>query len=698
LADAARGVERDADYFLADEEVRGIERVSGEFNLFSDDRTGRNLRWFRFDEGKNVVFRIAAGGQPGIGEEATGTAVQRAIAAWNGAPGTRIAYAFGGVATGGPNMIRFDNAGDEIDDDFSCSSGGVLGVGGPAYSGLVQPGPNGQHYHPITNGGVTLNKNIECFLQRVPNGLDQLLAHELGHTLGFHHSCGEGLNSCSGASSVQLDALMHPNIHNDARGARLGDDDRAAARALYPGSGDGGGGGGAPVAAPSELAATAISSTQVELTWSDNSDDETQFRIEARPAGGSFARVATTGANATGATVGGLSPDTAYDFRVQARRGGAASPFSPAASATTLPDAPATPGSLAAASLTADGVTLTWSDESGDEIGFAVEARTPSTEGWSEIAVVPPGTTELTLALPTGVPHSFRVRALGTEQPSEPSEVVSVTPEAPDAPCGGDPTALCLGQRFRVTVDWNNPHGDGFGVGTGAAFAGDQSGTFWFFDPANVELIVKILDGTTLNDHFWIFHGALTDVEYWISVHDTATGRSRTYYNPPFDQCGQLDTAGIPGGEELPAAAGNALIFPNPTPAAVSGAATECGDDDTLCLLGGRFEIEVDWVNQHAGGETGVGHRVAGTDQTGYFWFFDPANVELVVKALDARAVNGRFWVFFGSLSDVEYTVTVTDTETLQQRTYVNTPGSTCGQFDTAAFPIDTGALVAPAP
>jgi hypothetical protein len=106
---------------------------------------------------------------------------------------------------------------------------------------------------------------------------------------------------------------------------------------------------------------------------------------------------------------------------------------------------------------------------------------------------------------------------------------------------------------------------------------------------------------------------------------------------------------------------------------------------ETLCLLGGRFRVEVTWHDQHNGGD-GVGHAVAGTDKSGYFWFFNQANVELVVKALDARPVNGRFWIFYGALSDVEYTITVTDTEAGGTKTYVNQPGDVCGRADTTAF------------
>lgn len=688
VADAAAGVEREADYFLPAEATGGGDRVSGEYRLF-EGPSGRNLRWYEFDAGEDVDWYIAPGGQPGYGESATAAAVRAGIGAWNGARGTNIRYRFVGTSGNGSlNRIEFDNAGNAISSSFSCSSGGVLAVGGPGYSPLVQTAPDGKFYHRITGAGVVTNKNIGCFLDDYPKLLDQLLAHELGHTLGIHHPCGDGGKSCDVATPLELDALMYPFIHDDARGARINEDDRAAARALYPGD-TGGGGGGVPPAAPSDLVAVALSSSAIELSWSDNSSDETQFRVEGRAAGtAAWQRLTTTGADATGAVVSGLLPATDYELRVQARRGSAGSAFSDTAAATTLPDAPAAPGSFAGETTSATGVLLSWQDLSSDETGFLVEVRTPSSRAWLPLATVGANATTLAVdPLPTGVPHSFRISALGPQAASLPSEVVSVTPQAANAPCGGAPGVLCLQERFRVTVDWSNPRpAGGFGTGTAAAFDGDQSGTFWFFDPSNVELIVKVLDGSSINDHFWVFHGALTDVEYWISVLDTQTGGSRTYYNPPFDGCGEFDTAGIPA-EEIPAAAGPALVFPNPV-RAEGAAATTCGDDDTLCLLGGRFQLEVDW--RTAQGDTGVGHVVPGSDQTGYFWFFDESNIELVVKMIDARALDGRFWVFFGSLSNVEYSLTVTDTQAseVEQKTYVNAQGNQCGQFDTAAFPI----------
>ena len=74
------------------------------------------------------------------------------------------------------------------------------------------------------------------------------------------------------------------------------------------------------------------------------------------------------------------------------------------------------------------------------------------------------------------------------------------------------------------------------------------------------------------------------------------------------------------------------------------------------------------------------------TGDTGYFWFFDEANVELVVKVLDGTAINGHYWVFYGALSDVQYTITVTDTLSGASRTYDNPQGTLASVADTAAF------------
>ena len=111
----------------------------------------------------------------------------------------------------------------------------------------------------------------------------------------------------------------------------------------------------------------------------------------------------------------------------------------------------------------------------------------------------------------------------------------------------------------------------------------------------------------------------------------------------------------------------------------------DCETDAALCLGGGRFLVEATW--REPGGEPGPGHAVAVTADAGYFWFFEPNNVELVVKTLDGCAVDGHFWFFSAGLTNLEIAITVTDTTTGGIQTYQSpfgTPYATV--LDTGAF------------
>ncbi|MFP5285922.1 MAG: hypothetical protein ACLGI9_09320, partial [Thermoanaerobaculia bacterium] len=114
-------------------------------------------------------------------------------------------------------------------------------------------------------------------------------------------------------------------------------------------------------------------------------------------------------------------------------------------------------------------------------------------------------------------------------------------------------------------------------------------------------------------------------------------------------------------------------------------AAGACEPSPTrLCLNGDRFAVEATWKDFQ--GNSGVGRAVELTPDTGYFWFFNQENVEVVLKVLNGLPVNGYHWVFYGALSSVEYTLTVTDTATGAQNTYRNPSGSMSSRADTGAF------------
>ncbi len=101
----------------------------------------------------------------------------------------------------------------------------------------------------------------------------------------------------------------------------------------------------------------------------------------------------------------------------------------------------------------------------------------------------------------------------------------------PAGVCLPDDTTLCLSHgRFRVEVDWTDFQGN-----TGSArvvpYGSDNSGILWFFDSANWEMLVKVLAGCSVNDHYWVFAAATTNVEYLLRVTDTESGQMREYHN-----------------------------------------------------------------------------------------------------------------------------------------------------------------------
>jgi photosystem II stability/assembly factor-like uncharacterized protein len=253
---------------------------------------------------------------------------------------------------------------------------------------------------------------------------------------------------------------------------------------------------------------------------------------------------------------------------------------------------------------------------------------------------------------------------------------------APTGPCAADANTLCLGGgRFQVRVAWRVPSRGTSGTGAAVRLTGD-SGYFWFFSSSNVELVVKVLDGRAINGEFWVFYGALSDVEYTLVVTDTGTGLVRTYVNPSGNLASVADTSAFPGAASL------ATVVPlsvGSVSTALRPEAVEACDpgSTTLCLNAARFRVQVDWVSPTA---AGAGTAVPLSSDTGYFWFFSDGNAELIIKVLDGRGINGKFWVFYGALSNVQYTITVTDTQTGAVRTYWNPQGWLASIADTSAF------------
>jgi len=169
-------------------------------------------------------------------------------------------------------------------------------------------------------------------------------------------------------------------------------------------------------AAPTSLTATAASSSQVNLRWTDTSDNEDGFKIERCQGAGctTFAQIAQVGPNASSYSDSGLAAGTTYGYRVRAFNSAGDSGYSSPASAATPAGtgAPAAPTSLTATAASVSRIDLAWAHNSSDEDGFAIERSSDSTT-FAEIARVGAGATTYSDA---AVPQAnrwyyYRVRA-----------------------------------------------------------------------------------------------------------------------------------------------------------------------------------------------------------------------------------------------------------------------------------------------
>jgi hypothetical protein len=136
-----------------------------------------------------------------------------------------------------------------------------------------------------------------------------------------------------------------------------------------------------PPAAPTGLTANAVSCNQIDLGWTDNSSDETSFKIERGTDGINFSQIDTVGANITTYSDTTAAESTTYYYRVRASNAYGDSGYSNTASATTpacpvpLPTTP-TITRIKTLKYTAD---ITWADNSNNEDGFYIYRGTSPT-------------------------------------------------------------------------------------------------------------------------------------------------------------------------------------------------------------------------------------------------------------------------------------------------------------------------------
>ena len=243
--------------------------------------------------------------------------------------------------------------------------------------------------------------------------------------------------------------------------------------------------------------------------------------------------------------------------------------------------------------------------------------------------------------------------------------------------CRPSATDLCLlDGRFRVSVEWWDDHANEFrlpdtpdsGLGTAVELPGDDvsdSGYFWFFEPDDIDLVVKMVDGGEVNGFFWTFYGSTSNVEYWITVTDTSDGTSVQYRKPQ----GEFGVgADFEAFDDSPSGGERVGTASELTPRAVfrpRNGLPSCDAPQVVCVQDGRIAIEStapDPMDPDAPPVRGL--PLETTPTSAVFYHVQPQSPEAVVKVIDPRPVDDRFWIFTSVFGPPGAEITVTDLDT----------------------------------
>ncbi len=279
----------------------------------------------------------------------------------------------------------------------ACGGGG----GGGGTGATAPKAPTGLTANATSSGSIDLawtdsSDNEESF--KIERGTDGTTFTEIGTTTANTASHSDtGLT----ASTKYYYRVRASNGTGDSDYSNIADATTQAPPVTAP-------------AAPSGLTATTASSTTINLSWTDNSDNEEGFRIERGTDGTTFTGIGTTAANTAIYSDTDCNASTKYYYRVRAYNSAGNSTYSNTATATTQAPpvtAPAPPTGLVISSSTSTTITLSWTDNSGNEDGFKIEKSNDGTT-FSQLGTV---SANITIYSDTGLTpnttYYYRVRA-----------------------------------------------------------------------------------------------------------------------------------------------------------------------------------------------------------------------------------------------------------------------------------------------
>ncbi len=220
---------------------------------------------------------------------------------------------------------------------------------------------------------------------------------------------------------------------------------------------------GSPPASPTNLQGTVINCTQIDLTWQDNSGDETNFIVERKIEGGIYSVKATLPANTRVYSDTTVSANTKYYYKVKAKNSFGDSGYSNEINKTTplCGTAPDAPSNLTLTVISATEIKLDWNDNSSDEDGFKIERKIEG-GSYSQIQELGPNINTFSDAgLTPDTKYYYRVRAFNSFGHSAYSNEKNATTfplgTAPDAPSNLNASTSSCNE---VNLTWNDNSDD----------------------------------------------------------------------------------------------------------------------------------------------------------------------------------------------------------------------------------------------